>query len=84
MRQSVAEMRQYLASKYATLIRRLLALFATAFFLLLARFTIMGFSAPVFKLMDNPASFSDSFVSRVSPALQKRSTTILILFLLRC
>lgn len=37
----------------------------TGILLLYLRFKIMGFSMPVFKPLDNPASFMDSFLLRI-------------------
>ena len=48
------------------LIYRQIVLFLTGIVLLLGRWRIMGFSPPVFQVVDNPASFEESLIIRVS------------------
>ncbi|XP_048515416.1 protein O-mannosyl-transferase TMTC4 isoform X2 [Athalia rosae] len=62
---SLTKTRELFAAKYDHLILRQALLCTTAFLLLILRFSMMGFSAPVFQPVDNPASFAEKLVVRV-------------------
>ncbi|XP_046622423.1 protein O-mannosyl-transferase TMTC4 isoform X1 [Neodiprion virginianus] len=59
------ETKQSLAVNYGALVGRIKTLSIAGFFLLLLRFSIMGFSPPRFQLVDNPASFVEPLPMRV-------------------
>lgn len=63
---STTHVNRFLLPKYKNLVMRMTILCATAFALLLLRFSIMGFSTPTFQPVDNPASFAERFLDRVS------------------
>jgi len=50
------------------LICRQVVLFITGIVLLFGRWHVMGSSPPVFQVVDNPASFEKSLITRVSSA----------------
>lgn len=49
----------------SNIILRLVILFFTAIILLFLRFSLMGFSAPIFHPVDNPASFMNNIFLRI-------------------
>lgn len=61
---SYTEMRNVIEEKQKLLIR-LFVLFASSLLLIVVRFSIMGFRAPIFQLVDNPASFIESMFLRI-------------------